>query len=459
VTTLSARLAEFVVRTRYEDLTPRAIRTAKLCLLDAIGVSLGASGLEPACRPFAELAEGDVPRCTLLGFGRKASAESAALVNGALAHALDYEDAHDGVLLHPNAPTVPAILAIAEAHGPVTGRDAITALVVGCEVAVRLARAVRVPISTYGWYPPPIFAAFGAAAAGAKLLALDEQKVLDAFSLSLCQATCSGEIIHSPQSLMRAVRDAFVARAAVTSVLLARGGITGFARPFEGSAGFFATYARNEYDPDAVTRQLGEKFEIEDISFKPWPSCRGTHGGIEAGLAFRSELGIEPGDIERIQVRGGILMRMLSEPHETKRRPLTAIGAKFSVPFTIATALTKGHVQLGDFTVEAIRDSRVTDLAAKVDVVSDPAGHPVTTFVAVQLKNGKTHERVVTFPLGAPENPISEEQLVDKFVACARRAAVPVDTTQARKFASNMLALEQTADVGALLPIIAPYSR
>jgi 2-methylcitrate dehydratase PrpD len=352
-------------------------------------------------------------------------AESAAFVNGALAHALDYEDSHDIALIHPNAPTVPAALALAEAFGPVSGKELITAVAVGCDVAVRMSLALEVSIAEFGWYPPPVLAAFGATAAAAKILHLNEQQVRDALSLTLCQSTCSNEIIHSPHSVIRAVRDAFAARAGVTSALLAQRGIRGFDEPLEGRAGFFAAFARGHYEADRLTRNLGHAFEIANISFKPWPSCRGTHAAIEAALKCRED--VAAGDIDTVTIHGGPMLRMLAEPRASKIRPETAIDAKFSLPFTVATALTHGRVGLQSFQPEYLANEQVLKLAARVGVSADAApGTAIGARLRIRARGGKECEMEVLTPLGSPTHPMSRHALIDKFIECAGLAMHPL---------------------------------
>ena len=149
---LSARLAAFVADTEFADLPAGTVEVTKQCLLDAIGVSLAASGLGEGCQAFVDLAlsQGGKPTCTVFGMPHRLPVEAAAFVNGAMAHAMDYEDAHDGMLLHPNAPTVPAALAIAEATGGVSGKELIAALAIGCDVAVRLAQGLRASLPDFG---------------------------------------------------------------------------------------------------------------------------------------------------------------------------------------------------------------------------------------------------------------------------------------------------------------------
>jgi 2-methylcitrate dehydratase PrpD len=456
---LSARLAAFVVDTGFADLPDRTVLMTKQCLLDAIGVSLAASGLGEGCQAFLDLAitQGGKPTCTVFGMPHRLPVEAAAFVNGAMAHAMDYEDAHDGMLLHPNAPTVPAALAIAEATGGVSGMELIAALAVGCDVAVRLAQGLRASLPDFGWYPPPILAAFGATAAAAKLLRLNPSQVRDAFSLTLCQATMSGEIKYSPDSVVRAIRDAFGARASVSAAQLAARGVTGFDTPFEGRAGFYAMFARGQYDAAAVVLDLGRRFEIENISFKPWPSCRGTHSAIEAAIDLRGRHGINPDDIAAVNLRGGPILRMLDEPRASKRRPATAIDAKFSLPFTTGSALVYGRVALDSFLPQSLGDPRVLRIAEKVELDIDPTlpENDIRCEMKVTDRFGTTHAQTVLVPLGSPVNPMSQSRLIDKFIDCARYASQPIEAMRARLLCHAILGLESTQDVAReLMPLL-----
>ena len=449
--TTSAALSRFVSDTRYEDLPPRTIEMTKRCLLDAIGVTLAASTLGEGCSSFVEIAaeHSGQDTSTIIGYKRKAPAVMAAFANGAMAHALDFEDAHDRALVHPNAPTIPAALAAAEAIGTIDGKQLITAIAIGCEVVCRLGFALRVALDDYGWYPPPILGAYGATAAAAHLYGLDASQVCDAFSLTLCQATCSAELKYSPHSVVRAVRDAFAAKTGVLSAQLARKGIRGFDSPFEGKAGFFALFARGNYEPFALVQELGKSYAIDTISFKPWPTCRGTHVYIEAALALAKEHGISPAHIKHIRAQGHRINRMLDEPHEQKRHPATAIDAKFSIPFSVATAICNGEVTLDSFTATSLQNTRVLDLAQRVsfDVVESEADtlEDVTRgSLEIETNDGRMHTKHLDRPLGHPEHPLSEADLVRKFLACGMHSGAGQPRADLERIATTILALEKT---------------
>lgn len=430
------------------------LEAARRILLDAVGVMFGASGMAKETQPFATLAAaaGSGP-CAILGTGRRATAPFAALANGALAHALDYEDAFDLSPGHPNASLVPALIALAQAEGPVDGQRFLAALALGGDLACRMGIALRRPMEEGGWYPPPILAGFGAAAGAARLLGLGARQVRDALSLTLCQVTMPGEIRHSRDTVIRAVREAFPAQAAVTSALLAREGVAGFEEPIEGKAGFYALYAGGAYAGDDLVEALGERFWIEQLTFKPWPSCRGTHPFIEMALGLRREHGVAAGNVVEIIVEVDEVQRMLVEPAQRKCAPATAIDAKFSIPFCTALALVDGAVGLDSFAPGRLSDPEVLAVAARVSprIVHVPGrSRGSGGGMNVRLADGRTLSATCTDALGCPDCPLDDAALVAKFIDCTGRAHRPLTERDARVLADRILSLDQCADVGAL---------
>ena len=441
---LSKTLVNVTAQLRIDDLPVEAIHAAEMSLLDAIGVSLAAAGHDAGSAHFAELAiaEGGRNDATVFGTSHRVPAAAAAFANGAMAHALDYEDSIDGLPVHPHAQTVPAVLALAERED-VSGDRLISAIAIGCDVTARLAAAGGDEMGRRGWYPPPILGALGAATAAAHLLELDPSQTLDALSLVISQATASGEVKFSPHSVVRGVRDAFAAQAAVRSAELAALGITGFDEPLEGRYGFFATYAGGAYDPEAILDGLGTRFWGTQVSYKPWPSCRGTHSFVEGALRMRD--GIRLDEIERVKLWGAPVNTMLAEPLEAKRRPTEAINAKFSLPFTVASAFVHGEPTLGSFTAAAMRDERVLTLADRIDFVADPAKDNPESMthgeIVVELSDGRRLHEDVPTPLGNPASPLGMVRLRNKFVDCATRAPGGMRNADAERMADRILTL------------------
>jgi 2-methylcitrate dehydratase PrpD len=452
---LSQTIASHIVQTRFEHLSPRAIQMTKYSLLDALGVMLGASGIGEGCDAFARLAmESNAKReSTMLGYGERTSASLAALANGALAHALDFEDAHDSAPVHPNAQTIPAALALAESLGSINGRDLITALAVGCDLVCRLGMCLTTNLDDYGWYPPPILGAFGATAAAARLLKLNERQTLDALSLALCQVGCSAELKYNPHSVVRSVRDSFAAQTGVVAAQLAQNGVRGFDMPFEGKAGFFNNYARGHYDENKLLDKLGTYFQGENLSFKPWPACRGTHAYIDCALQLTRTHALQASDIASGHLIGHPVQKMLYEPLAQKQKPATAIDAKFSLPFTVASALLHGEVTLASFRPEALHDAAVLELASRLtfEVSTDPSATDNATRGQLTLitKSGAQYSMFVENPLGHFSRPMSQDQLIQKFQQCARLAKKPLPQSGIERLLEGVLKLDEYGTLDA----------
>jgi 2-methylcitrate dehydratase PrpD len=451
---LSARVANHVAHCPFESLPRATILAAKRAILDGVGVMFAASGVSEDIVPFVELARslGGAPQATIIGFKERVSAPMAALANGAMAHALDFEDAFDPAPCHPNASLLPALLSAAESRSPISGREFIVAVATGCDLVCRMALSLRQPLESGGWYPPPILGAFGATAAVSRVLHLSPRQIADAFSLLLCQNTCPGEIKHSPETVIRAIREAFPAQAALLSSLLAERGVRGFTHPLEGQSGFFALYASGRYEPSDITDGLGERFWIEHLSFKKWPCCRGTHAYIEAAQTLRRAHGFAVGDIAELRIVGGELQRMLCEPEAQKQRPQTIIDAKFSLPFTLAVALRDEEVTLDSFTRGRLVEPLLLSVAAKACFVfRHGISQSAAGEICITLNDGRVLRQSIDHALGDPTRPLNDASLHAKFIDCTTHAALPLNRHDAEALAERFMNLEREPDVGALL--------
>lgn len=456
---LTRQVARHIAGSRFEQLSPQALRMTRLSLLDAVGVTLAASRLGEGVAAFAEtVAEtGGAAQASVAGFGFKSSILGAALVNGAAAHALDFEDAYDGAPIHPNAACVPVALALTE-HLDLSGQDLLTALAVGCDLVCRLGLALKINPDEAGWYPPPIFSTFGAAAVAARLLGLNEDETVSALALALNQATATAQFKTAPGSTLRSVRDAFPAHAGLLAALLAKRGVVGFDGAFEGKAGLFSLFAQGQYDPDVILDDLGSRFSGERLSFKPWPSCRGTHAFIEAALALQREHGFTADEVEAMVFTGGKVQQMLAEPAAQKSAPRTAIDAKFSLPFSTAAALVDGEVTLATYGPDRLADSKVLELAARFSYVLDPAAtlaDAASGELGLVLRSGRRLHRRISHPLGAPQNPMSEEDVLAKFTACAHLSRHALASEQIRSLSETILTLDRIERPGGRLAVMA----
>ena len=454
----SLALARHVASTPYERLSVATVAMTRRSILDAIGVSMAASGLEPACRPFLDFAleSGAAPRALVLGTGRRTSVELAALANGALAHALDYEDAHDPSRTHPNAAAVAAALSLADVLPGVSGRDFLLAVALGCDVTCRLSMAQgNVDSLPRAFYPPAIVGTFGATAAAARLLRLTPGQVLAAFSLALCQNSCSAEILSDAHSDLRAVRDGQCAQAGVQAAMLAARGVRGFERPIEGERGFYAMYADGRHRPGVLTEALGERFEGERVGFKAWPACRDAHPYIQAALDGLRREPIDVAQVEDVHVYVPRRSLIVTEPAEPKRRPRAAIDAKFSLYFTLAAAIVHREITLQSFEPRALADPAVLGLARKVRYSVDETrtrldGSDERVLIELRLRDGSARAWGIRRLYGSVEHPLDDATLVAKFVDCGRAAQRPLGAADLRRLADRLLALEQVEDMKTL---------
>lgn len=447
----SLALAQHVATARFEDVPAEALRLGRLSLLDALGVSMAAAGLEPVCRSFIDhaLEEGRGGRAVILGTGRESTPALAALANGALAHALDYEDAHDPSRTHPNAAAVAAAVALCTSNrGEVSGRELLMAVVIGSDVCCRISMAQgNVDELPRAFYPPAIAGTFGATATAARLLGLTPEQTLDAFSLAMCQNSCSAEILSDAYSDIRAVRDGLCAQVGVQAAQLAKRGVKGFSRPIEGERGLYAKVSGGRHVPGLLTRELGRRFEGQFVGFKAWPACRDAHPFIQAVLEGQRRDALRPGDIESLHAFVPQRSLIICEPQDEKRRPRAAIDAKFSLYFTVASALLRQRVVFDNFTAAALEDPATLALADRVQytVGTGPA------LLQVRLRDGSTREWNIASLYGSPENPMDEAALVEKFIDCGLAAARPRSRPQLAALAKRILAVEEEQHGAPLL--------
>jgi 2-methylcitrate dehydratase PrpD len=448
-------LAKHIADTYYNELPASVTDVTKSSLLDGLATILAGGGLGEGCKEFVNLAiaGGGKAESTIIGFDARAPACMAAFANGSMAHAIDFEDTHDVAKVHPNAATIPAALAVAEAIGHVTGKELLTALALGSDIVCRLGLALKEDPLKYGWYMPPILGAFGATTAASKLLNLSSQQIVDAFSLNLCQATCSAELTHSARSTVRAIRDAFSAKAGVLSAQLAERGITGFEQPIEGRAGLLRLYARQDHDLSALTNGLGKIFEGANVSFKPWPSCRGTHSFLQATLQILETHDLKTDDIEEIKltISPAAIDRMLCEPLKRKQSPITATDAKFSIPFVVAVAAVHRRVTLSHFTPRGLRDPAVLKLARKVSCEVDSRLEANQGAIEIRIGRKVISSEVPQFPYGHPTKPMSQESLVAKFMDCAAHSAKQIPRDNLSRLIEAVLHLEDVKSIEELV--------
>lgn len=450
------------------DALPRAlVDMIKQCVLDTLGVSIGASTLAPEASILADYVSdlGGKPEASILGFGGKAPAPWAAFVNGSLGHMLDYDDM--GESGHPGIVTIPVALAVAEKLGGVSGRELIAAVAAGMDIMTRLSRTIDVPdwTITEGWFATQLIGFVAGAATAGSLLGLDDVQMENALGIGFNQMSGTRQMAEGAATHMRSMQAGFSGQGAVLAAELARRGIIGSKAFVEGRYGFFRTYIRGcEPDWAGIVDGLGVKFPLlEKHGFKVWPACAYTRTTNAAILALRQQHGLKPEEVASITIVGGTGgTQQLCEPLAAKRRPKVSIDGKFSIPFTTAVMMAKGNVTLRDYTEAGLRDPDVLAMADRIDY--RPAAQPVTgkggssdisrTSVEIVTRDGRRFEHRSTGVPGDPNNPVGWDRLEAKFRDCVSFSAKPLAAGKVDRAVDIIRDLEQAADATEVMRLL-----
>jgi 2-methylcitrate dehydratase PrpD len=420
---LTAYVADFVVETSADDLSPDVVALGKKSILDGLGLALSGSVAksgELVRRHLDDLGlqEGSA---TVIGGGRKVAPRFAAFANGVGIHADDYDDtqlavANDrvyGLLTHPTAPALPAALAMSEVVGA-SGRDFMLAYHLGVEVECKIAEAINPRHYQTGFHATATCGTFAAASASARLMGLDAEATRRALSIAGSQSAGLRENFGTMTKPFHAGRSS---ESGVAAAQFAAYGWTATPRILEAPRGFFSA-AGGGYDKNAIHGKLGAPWTFLEpgISIKPHPSGSLTHPGMTEMLRLINEHAIHAADVERVRVGTNSNMPNALIHH----RPKDELQAKFSMEFCMAILLLEGRAGLREFTDEVVEREDVMAMIEKVDFVVDPVAeaagyHLMTSIIDITLKDGRTISGRADFGKGSPAFPMSYDEVADKF--------------------------------------------
>lgn len=428
---ISQKFAYFIQSTYFEDLPDDIVSFTKERILDTISACIaGSYGWEHNKELIKSLACYGLGQGTIIGRKEKASTAAAAMINSTYTHAVELDDGHKNAGVHAGAVVIPAALAVAEQQGS-SGKEFLTAVVLGYEVAYRLARHMNPAEIEKGFHPSATCGALGAAAAAAKLLHCDAASIANALGLAGLQAAGLMEATLSAQS-SKCVMVGHGALAGVTAAYLAKDGFPGPIQIFEGKSGLLQAMSSN-VDIESITAGLGERFEIVDTYVKLYPTCRHVYPAIEGILAIREEYSFDLENIEKIIVGTfPIAVNLTGSIYE----PEDSAKARFSAPFSVAVALKEGTVGMNHLDKKSLMRKDLRNLARLVDVRVDE--DIVKEFpkkrgakVQVYLNDGSLFEKTVFKLKGSPDIPVGWDELNQKFMNCS----------------SNVLTKKKSADV------------
>ncbi len=453
---LTRTLADFITGFPTDRIPTEAFEVATRAVLDTLGVALAGS-VEPPATLSARLAP-DLPGGTVLwGQNRRTNPAYAALVNGAAAHALDYDDVQHSLRGHPSAPVVPALFAAAEAAGR-SGRDLLAAYVLADEVAGRLGEAVGAPHYVAGWHNTSTLGALAAAAGCARLLGLGPEETCRALGIA---ASMASGLKKNFGTMTKPLHAGLAARVGYEAATLAGLGFTADDAIFDGSLGFLSVYsAGGSVNPDALVDGLGQRWQVLDpgIAVKIYPCCAETHRALDAIFLLLAETPFGPQEVEAVEA----LVSPVGTPliHTS---PKTGLEGKFSIEYCLAAAILDRKINLTTFTDPMVSRPEVRSLMAKVRRVwydflpvgsglqDDLRSGTDVPLVKVYLKDGRVLARRVEEPKGDPKNPVSWAELVGKFRDCAGRVLVSRSIDRLVELIRNLRDLPDLREVSTLL--------
>lgn len=448
---LSEELARFIASAEYRALPPEAVLQAKRAILDTLGVALagcrqaGSRILAGQARPAGDAETS----AAVLGWPLRAAPAEAALVNGAFAHALDYDDVSYSMRGHPSAPLLPAALAAAET-AVAGGRDLILAFVLGVEVEGKLGRLMGGRHYALGWHPTSTLGTLGAAAAGARLLGLDRERTQAALGIAASMA-CG--LRANFGTMTKPLHAGLAARNGLQAAQLAAEGFTAAAEALEGEEGFLAAFLGGQAPESPDLGPLGNPYEIVSpgLGQKLYPCCYATHRAVDAALELAQ--GIDAAEVAAVRARvsRGTLMPLL------RGRPRTGLEGKFSLEYCLAAALLDGAVRIGSFSDEAVRRREAIRLMEATEVMEDetPLPNPLNSWaeVSLTLRDGGSRTLRVEVPKGDPRRPLAWQELAAKFEDCAGTVLSP---DRVRRALDLLERLEELPDVRALTACLTP---
>jgi 2-methylcitrate dehydratase PrpD len=457
---LTASVADFVVNTKYSDIPAETQELGKKSILDGLGLALSGSRAETAgliqqyVKPFAFQSGG----VSVLGSASKLPARFAAFANGVAIHVDDFDDTQlavgkdrvYGLLVHPTVCVLPAALATAELHGQ-SGRDLLVAYQVGVEVECKIAEAISPRHYQDGFHSTGTCGVFGGASACARLKGFDIEKTVRALAIA---GSHSAGLRENFGTMMKPFQAGHATESGVVAADFAALGWTGAEQILEAQRGFFHAYGGG-YDPHAIVDRLGKPwtFQTPGVSIKPFPSGSLTHPGMTELLRLVRSNSIRASDVERLEVGTSRNMPNTLIHH----RPTNGLQAKFSMEFCMAIILLDGKADLTKFTDAVVNRPDVQEMIGRVRFYADPEAEKagfdkMTTILKITMKDGRTITGRADFGKGSPTNPMSYDEVAEKFQGCAAFAEWPA--AKVTQVVDLVRKLEDVSDVRALTGLL-----
>lgn len=451
--------ARFSCKINFDTLPDKVVAAVQTNLFDTLACSIAGTTADGAVE-MRDLVRnwGGKEEASVLWSGLRLPAHHAAWINGIMSHARDYDDTHDGAVLHAGVSVIPAALAAAEiAEEPVSGKDFIAGIACGLELMCRLGVATKIGIIESGFIYSALFGQFAATVAAARVLGMDEDETVNALGIAYSQAAGTHQVTRDG-AMTKRMQPGFAAKNALISAAMTRAGIRGAQNIFEGADGLFRTYLKSNVDTSILRAGLGENFHLTDLSYKPYPCCRFNHTAIDAALQIRSQKGFNADDVRAIRVgTNNQAWEAVATPLDLRRRPKTVVHAQFSICYTIACALRQGSVSLEDFTDDALTRASVIGLSEKVDPFVDPEiervwGRSISPADLIVETSDATFTIRVERPRGSKEFPMTSQDFDSKLIDCLTFGGFSKAAEKADFFRRTLRDMSLSPDIRASIP-------
>jgi aconitate decarboxylase len=450
--TVASRFAQHALRTRFGDLSDTAVAQAKVFVLDSLGVGVAGSsvaGGDGLLRLAAGWGGGQ--EAQIWGCSARLSVPAAAFLNAWQMHNQEFDCLHEPAVVHAMASVLPAALASAERRGGITGRELLTAVAVGVDIAAGLGLASR---AGFRFFRPGTAGGFGAVAAAGRILGLDEAALASAFAWQLAQVSGTMQA-HLEGSPVLPVQVGFNARAAVQSCEFAMLGFAPAAEVFEGPFGYLSLF-EGEWDLAPVLAELGRIWRIAEFSHKPFPAGRATHGGIEGVMALRDRHGFTAADVSVVEVTApSLIVRLVGRPAMPNPG---ASYARLCLGYAVAKVLQHGELDLAHFRGAELADPDSFALARRVSLQPDENPNPnalAPQSVVVRLQDGRALSGHCETMLASPSRKLDRDQQLAKTRRCLAFTAEPLVTDVAEQLVDTVDRLEHLPDVRRLATLVA----
>jgi len=447
---ISRTLAQFAHDLSFDAIPQEVRERAKHLMLDATGIAYASGSYDFAHKTLTAIAGlGGDGRVPVIGLPQRLSPRDAALVNGVLAHGLDFDDTHTGGIIHSTASVWPTVMSTAFMRGT-SGADLLVAYIAGVEAATRLGAVGSGHFHQVGFHPTGMIGVFGCTLAAGTLMGLSPQALTMAQGIALSMAAGSLEFLEDGAWTKR-MHPGWAAQSGITAAALGREGFVGPTRAYEGRFGVFNSYLQGGLEDERwgrATAGLGNIWETTAIAVKPLPACHFTHACADAAMILARQHQFKIDDIVRIKALvPGEVVKTVCEPVANKRRPANAYDAQFSIPYLVAASLIRGRFTLAELEPEALNDEAILRVCDLVDYEVDPRStfpRHYTGDVQISLRDGRVLMHREAMNRGCADRPLSNAEIIEKFTGNAR---MRLSARQAAEVQEAVLGLDRAADV------------